>query len=205
MDDETSEARHASTRRRLLLLGGAALAATGTAGLTWQATKSPRIRALLGIAEPVLDITALKPAYSPLPLPAVELQDATGTRHPLASFAGTGLVLNFWATWCAPCVAEMPALAQLARHIEADGILVLAASSDNGGAAVVSRFFAQHRIDTLQVWLDPGGAAGRALGTGGITPTTLIVDRTGRERARLQAPAHWDTDAAAAEIRRLIG
>jgi thiol-disulfide isomerase/thioredoxin len=189
----------------VLLTGGAALAAAGTAGLTWRASKSPRVRALLGIPEPVLDMSALKPAGAPTPLPEAELVDATGTWHALASFAGTGLVLNFWATWCPPCVAEMPALAQLARQIEPDGILVLAASSDSGGAAAVSRFFAQHRIDTLQVWLDPGGTAGRALGTGGITPTTLIIDRAGREMARLQGPAHWDTPEAATDIRRLIG
>lgn len=197
--------RRDSTRRRVLLTGGAALAAAGAAGLTWRAARSTRVRALLGIPEPVLDITALKPAEPPVALPRAELEDAAGSRHTLASFAGTGLVLNFWATWCAPCVAEMPALAQLARRIEGDGILVLAASSDRGGAEAVSRFFARHRIGTLQIWLDPGGAAGRALGTGGITPTTLIVDRAGREAARLQGPAHWDTEAAVAEIRRLIG
>ncbi len=205
MDDDPNPARRETPRRRVLLTGGAALATAGTAGLAWRASKSPRVRALLGIPEPVLDITALRPAEQPAALPEAELMDSAGTRHALASFAGTGLVLNFWATWCAPCVAEMPALARLAGQVDGDGILVLAAASDNGGAAAVNRFFVEHRIGNLQIWLDPGGAAGRALGTGGITPTTLIVDRAGRERARLQGSAHWETDAAAAEIRRLIG
>jgi len=190
LDDDIGPARRASicqaTSRRVLLTGGAALAAAGTARLAWRASKSPRIRALFGIPEPVLDIAALKPAEPPVLVPDAMLVDAAGTRHALSSFTGTGLVLNFWATWCAPCVAEMPALARLAGRVEGDPIMVLAAASDSGGAAAVSRFFAQHKIENLQIWLDPNGAAGR-------------------ERARLEGSAHWDTDAAVAEIRRLAG
>jgi thiol-disulfide isomerase/thioredoxin len=163
------------------------------------------VRALLGLPEPVLDMAALKPIDPPAALPEAALVNAAGARHALSGFTGIGLVLNFWATWCPPCVAELPALARLARQVEPDGILVLAAASDHEGAAAVSRFFAQHRIDTLQVWLDPGGAAGLALGTGGITPTTLLIDRLGREKARLQGPADWDTAEAAENVRRLIG
>jgi thiol-disulfide isomerase/thioredoxin len=194
-----------ATRRRVLLAGGAAVAAAGTAGLTWRAGTSPRVRGLVGIPEPVQDITALRRTEPPAELPKADLMDAAGVWHALTSFAGKGIVLNFWATWCAPCVGEMPALARLARHVEQDGILVLAAASDDGGAAAVRRFFAQREIDGLQIWLDPNGAAGLTLGTHGITPTTLIIDRSGHEKARLQGPARWDTGEAAAEIRRLTG
>nr|WP_294520184.1 TlpA disulfide reductase family protein [uncultured Rhodopila sp.] len=194
-----------NTTRRALLAGGAALAAVGAAGFVWRASRSPRVRALLGIPEPVLDIAALKPAIPPVPLPEAMLVDAAGNPHPLSSFAGSGLVLNFWATWCAPCVAEMPALASLARRVAGDGIRVLAAASDSGGAAAVSRFFDRYGIDTLQVWLDPANAAGLALGTHGVTPTTIIIDRRGRETARLEGAVHWDTAAAVAEVRRLAG
>ena len=80
----------------------------------------------------------------------------------LAEFAGQGLVVNLWATWCVPCVAEMPALQAMARALAGDRIRVLALSSDRGGAAVVRKFYTENRIDGLDLWLDPKGEAARA-------------------------------------------
>jgi thiol-disulfide isomerase/thioredoxin len=195
------------TGRRVLLSGGAALMSAGAFGLAWRAGRSSRVRDALGLGAPPLlqDAAALKPADRPAVVADAALLDAAGTAHTLSSFAGSGIVLNFWATWCQPCVAEMPALEGLARRVAGEKIVVVAASSDRGGAAAVNRFFAAHGIDGLAVWLDPDGAAGRALGTGGITPTTVIIDRTGRERARLEGPALWASDAMVAQVRRLAG
>ena len=109
-----------------------------------------------------------------------------------------------WATWCVPCVAELPALAALARRLRGEGILVLPASSDRGGAAAVEAFYRGHAIEGLPVWLDPKGAAAQAWGARGI-PTTLIIDRAGRERARAEGALDWASEAAVAEIKRLVG
>lgn len=142
-------------------------------------------------------------AGEPAPVPDLRFTGADGAEHSLAEYAGRGVVLNFWATWCVPCVAEMAALDDLARQAP-DGIAVLALSSDRGGAPVVQRFYKERGIRTLPVSLDPRGAAARALGARGI-PTTVLIDRAGQERARVEGAADWAAPASVAAIRRVIG
>lgn len=138
------------------------------------------------------------------PLPAFTFLDAEGQEKTVADFAGQGLVLNLWATWCPPCVAEMPALAKLAAALAGERVAVLPLSSDRGGKSVVDAFYQRVGLTGLGVWLDPRGAAARALGARGL-PTTVIVDRNGRERARLEGDAAWDTPAMVEAVRRLVG
>ena len=135
-------------------------------------------------------------------LPDLTFTDAAGKAHTVADFAGRGLVINLWATWCPPCVAEMPALDRLAATLAPEGIAVLPLSSDRGGAPVVQAFYERTQVRSLGVWLDPRGAAARALGARGL-PTTVIVDRGGQERARLEGDAAWDAPEFMAAIRRL--
>ena len=135
---------------------------------------------------------------------AFAFTDAEGKEHGAADFAGQGLVVNLWATWCPPCVAEMPALDRAQAALAAEGVLVLALSSDRGGRAQVEPFYRDHGIRHLGLWLDPRGAAQRALGARGL-PTTVIIDRKGQERARLEGEAEWDAPELLAAIRRLVG
>jgi thiol-disulfide isomerase/thioredoxin len=135
-------------------------------------------------------------------MPDLSFTDAEGKGFTPAEFAGRGLVINLWATWCPPCVREMPALDRLAATLARDGVVVLPLSSDRGGAPVVQAFYERTQLRTLRVWLDPRGAAARALGARGL-PTTVIVDRGGRERARLEGDAEWDAPEFVAAIRRL--
>jgi thiol-disulfide isomerase/thioredoxin len=135
-------------------------------------------------------------------MPDLSFTDAEGKSYTLADFAGRGLVINLWATWCPPCVREMPALDRLAEMLARENIEVLALSSDRGGAPVVQAFYERTRLRKLRVWLDPRGAAARALGARGL-PTTVIVDRGGQERARLEGDAEWDAPEFVAAIRRL--
>jgi thiol-disulfide isomerase/thioredoxin len=135
-------------------------------------------------------------------LPDLTFTDAEGRPKTMADFAGRGVVINLWATWCPPCVAEMPALDRLAAALAAENIAILPLSSDRGGAPVVQAFYERTQVKHLGVWLDPRGAAARALGARGL-PTTVIVDRGGRERARLEGDAAWDAPEFLALIRRL--
>jgi thiol-disulfide isomerase/thioredoxin len=130
--------------------------------------------------------------------------DGDGVTRRIADFAGQGLELNLWATWCAPCVKEMPQLDAMAAALAEDRIAVLPLSADHGGAEVVRKFYAAHGITHLKVWLDPRGAAQEAWGARGL-PTTLIVDREGREVARAEGAYDWAAPATLAEVRKLVG
>ncbi len=191
-----------STRRAVV--GGVVVLAAGTvAAVALLRKPAPVIHTL--IAEPapaLLGISALVATEPPAAPPAFGFLDAAGATHTLAEFAGKGVVLNFWATWCTPCVAELPSLAALAA--KASDVVVLPVSTDRGGAAAVEGYYRSHGIKGLGVWLDPKGAASEALHLRGL-PTTLIIDRQGRERGRLEGGADWESAAAVAEIGKLVG
>jgi thiol-disulfide isomerase/thioredoxin len=135
---------------------------------------------------------------------AATFLDGEGTTRRLADYAGRGLVVNLWATWCVPCVVEMPELQELAHKVAGDGILVLPLSSDRGGAEVVRRFYANNGITGLPLLLDPRGEAARAWGSRGL-PTTLVIDRQGREVGRVEGAIDWASAATIAELRRVVG
>jgi thiol-disulfide isomerase/thioredoxin len=177
------------TRRSLLAAGG-----TLAAGLT---TRKPRAQELQDLA------SALVRTDPPVAAPDTIFVSADGKEHHLSEFLGHGMVINLWATWCVPCVAEMPALAALSKTLAPDDIAVLPLSSDRGGAAVVQSFYRGHGISGLPVLLDPKGAAAHAWHARGI-PTSFIIDKQGRERARLEGSVDWSTAAAAARVRKLV-
>jgi len=126
-------------------------------------------------------------------VPALSFTDADGAPKTLADYAGKAIVLNLWATWCVPCVAEMPDLDKLSGLLGAD-FAVLPLSSDRAGAPVVEAFYKAHGIGALPVLLDHQGAMMHLLGARGI-PTTLLIDRQGQERTRIEGAVAW-TDAA---------
>lgn len=148
-------------------------------------------------------LSRLRVHDAPQTLPeGLSFTDAEGREHGFAAFRGRGLVVNFWATWCPPCVAEMPALDRLHAMVAREGIEVLALSNDRGGRAQVEPFFQRTGLRHMGIWLDPRGATGRALAVR-VLPTTLIIDRRGQEVARLMGEADWDKPEIVAAIRRL--
>ncbi len=196
--------------RRAAIAGAGALAtgaiAAGTlAAVTLTRKPPPQVATLQPEPEVRLrPFAVMVPADPPAPPPEAGFTDAGGEVRHLSDFAGKGLVVNLWATWCVPCVAEMPALQALAGTLAGDGILVLPLSSDRGGAEVVKKFYAGHGITSLPVWLDPKGDLARAWGARGL-PTTLIIDRQGRERGRLEGAIDWTAPETLAAIRKLVG
>jgi thiol-disulfide isomerase/thioredoxin len=121
----------------------------------------------------------------------------------LAAFRGKVVVLNFWATWCAPCVREMPSLDRLQVMLGGDDFAVVALSEDRGGMPLVVRFYDKYGLENLARYLDPMGRAAAALGVVGM-PTTLVIDAEGREIGRIVGPAEWDSPAALALIGGLL-
>jgi len=178
-------------RRGLVLAAGGTLAATLAPG-------KPR-------AAPPGEVAAkLKRTDPPVPPAEASYTDANGMPRTLNELLGRGMVINFWATWCAPCVAEMPALAKLSVALAPHDIAVLPLSSDRGGAMVVANWYSDKNITTLPVLLDPKSAMARAWSVRGL-PTTVIINRKGLEVARLEGAAEWATPEAIALIRELVG
>ncbi len=155
------------------------------------------------LAQELAGVEALHTLSAPRPVD-IHFTMADGTARSVADYAGHGVVLNLWATWCVPCVREMPALNELAGVLVHDGIVVLPLSSDRAGAPVVQKFYADHGITNLPVLLDPRGAAAEALNVQGI-PTTLIINPKGEEVAWLEGSADWSQPDVTAAVRRMIG
>jgi thiol-disulfide isomerase/thioredoxin len=97
---------------------------------------------------------------SPVPAPQTGFLDQSGAMVTLAAFRGRVVLLNFWATWCAPCIREMPALDRLQAELGDQGLTVLAVSQDRGGAKVVGPFLDKLKLDNLAIYLDPAGRMG---------------------------------------------
>lgn len=173
------------------------------AGATLQAAAIPRKAAGANLPDGGLSKLREHPEARPLP-EGLSFRDAEDREMRFDRFRGRALVVNFWATWCPPCVAEMPSLDRLQAAVAEEGIEVLALSSDRGGRVQVEPFYARLGIRRLAILLDPRGAAGRALGVRGL-PTTLLIDRRGLEAARLEGEAEWDHPNLLAAIRRLAG
>ncbi|MGI4978536.1 MAG: TlpA disulfide reductase family protein [Janthinobacterium lividum] len=182
--------------RKLAQLRVAPAAAQGQISGVGGAADAPGLRGMSAMAR-------MDP---PAPLPPFSFTDASGKPLHVADYTGAngrGAVLNFWATWCAPCVAEMPSLALLSRALEGDRIAVLPVSADRGGAGVVTPFFRNHGIEGLPILLDPGSEAVHALRLGGL-PTTVLVGPDGLERARLEGSADWGSPEAARMVREIL-
>lgn len=149
-------------------------------------------------------LAAIKPLGKPSAVPALTFKRKDGSDVALADFAGRGVVLNFWATWCAPCVREMPELDRLNADLKDKGIDVIAASVDRGGHKVIEAFYGKTKIENLEALWDPKGAGSRAADVIGL-PTTLIIDPDGREVARIVGIHKYDTPETRAYLERCIG
>ncbi|MEO1090313.1 MAG: TlpA disulfide reductase family protein [Pseudomonadota bacterium] len=129
---------------------------------------------------------------APQPLTPLTMVDRNSAEVGLDAFAGRVVVLNLWATWCAPCRAEMPTLAALQDAFDPEDVIVVALAVDQAPWATLDGFMAEVAAANLHVLRDPQGAAARALGVAGL-PVTLVIDGDGRERLRHLGYADWGT------------
>ncbi|WP_374531978.1 TlpA family protein disulfide reductase [Novosphingobium sp.] len=135
-------------------------------------------------------------------LPEFLLKDPSGKEQKLSAFKGKPLLINLWATWCAPCVAELPALDRLAKA-RAGELKVLTISQDMGKPEAVAPFLKAHGVTALEPWLDQEGDLAVQYDVQTL-PTTIYYDAQGREVWRLTGAHDWtssDTQALLAEAR----
>jgi thiol-disulfide isomerase/thioredoxin len=128
---------------------------------------------------------------APVPVPEIRFEDGNGQPKTLADFSGKIVLLNIWATWCAPCRKEMPTLDRLQAKLGGPDFEVVALSMDRAGPDKVKKFFAEIGIEHLALNIDTSGKAMFTLGALGL-PMTLLIDREGKEIGRLIGPAEWD-------------
>jgi thiol-disulfide isomerase/thioredoxin len=158
--------------------------------------------ATAGAAEPP-KFAGISGDFSPIDPPeqiaAPNFQDKMGQPVNLEDFKGKVVVLNFWATWCPPCIAEMPALDQLQSDLGGKDFTVVAVSTDRQGIKKSAPFYRKAGITHLALYNDTRGDLLEAF-KGKALPITVLIDRDGRVVGRMEGPAHWDSPEAKALI-----
>lgn len=180
------------TRRRIVASSVVALVAV-LAGLIW--VNRDRFTPL--------DVGSSAPDYSAISL--------TGDTVALSSFAGDVVLLNVWATWCRPCIIEMPALQRLHEELADDGLRIVAVSVDAPSGVIGAfgepggdvREFVDRLGLSFTVLHDPSGGIQTLYQVNGL-PTTYVIDRSGRIRRKVLGAAEWDQPAFADQIRNLV-
>jgi thiol-disulfide isomerase/thioredoxin len=135
----------------------------------------------------------------PMPALDVAMLAADGGTQTLDRYRGMLVVMNFWATWCGPCVRELPSLQRLSAALPADRARVVLLSQDRGGFDQVTPFLARLNIDIVDSYVDDKLGMSRAAGVRSL-PTTILIGADGTELGRLTGPAEWDSAAALALI-----
>jgi len=134
---------------------------------------------------------------------AFEFIDSDGKTRTLADWRGKTVLVNIWATWCAPCKEEMPALSNLQAKLGGDDFAVVPISVDRGGLDKPRQFLEQIGANNLPLLLEESGRLNVKLDVIGL-PATLIIDGQGHEIARMIGPAEWDSPQAISRLRQLM-
>ena len=150
------------------------------------------------------DMRKLVVHAAPVPTPDTEYTDAAGEPTTLAASNGRVRLVNFWATWCAPCRSEMPALDALARAQGGPDFAVITIATGRNSPEAIAAFREQAGITALPNALDPKGRLAAAMGVPGL-PVSVLLDRDGFEIARMMGDADWNGPDARALIAALIG
>jgi len=180
------------TLKRTLILAGLALAAT------------------LSVLYVILDRTVHAPPLSmsrltretPFEAPRVAFIDEHSGLHTLTEFRKRYVLLNLWATWCAPCIRELPTLSRLAASRSVPRLVVLAVAIPPGGVLQAKRFLLDNDAAGLTPYFDDRGQFLRSFRANGL-PATVLIDPQGREIARAVGPQAWDSKEAVDDLKRI--
>jgi len=130
-------------------------------------------------------------------------QNKEGVKMDITAFQGKVVLLNFWATWCAPCRKEMPQLDALQQELGGDDFAVVTVATGRNPVPAIELFFKQAGVTSLPMLRDPQQRMARSMAVLGL-PMTMILNREGQEIARMRGEAEWDSDAAKAILRTVI-
>ena len=186
------------TRLAIALYTALAAAATPAAAQSLDAAAREAVAALREG-----DMRKLVIHESPAPVPDTAFVDPDGAETTLAASDGRLRVVNFWATWCAPCREEMPALQALQDALGGEDFEVILIATGRNAPEGIARFFEEAGIERLRTATDPRSALAQAMGVPGL-PATVILNREGQEIARMLGEADWSGESARAIVADLI-
>jgi len=149
------------------------------------------------------DMRGLVIASEPVPVSDLPFVDEDEVEGRLSDYRGKYVVLNFWATWCAPCREEMPSLEALQRQFGSDQFEVVTLATGRNSPQAIRRFFDEIGVENLPMYRDINQQIARQMSVMGL-PITLVIDPEGRELARLMGDAHWDSPEAFAFFEALL-
>lgn len=192
------------------------------AGSGWRIVSTPwRLSLLAGLVAAVLAVAvvtvgaaggpppltggygAFQPLAAPTPAPSIAFLDPDGRPIKLDAYRGSLVLLNVWATWCAPCVKELPSLDRLQAALGGSRFRVVLVSVDRKGLQVAAPFLERLGIANLRTAADPKSELARALGAVGL-PTSVLLDAEGRIVGKMLGDAEWDSPAAKAMLLHFI-
>ena len=142
------------------------------------------------------------PAASPQPAPEISVTDLDGKPIALGDFKGKFVLLNLWATWCQPCIKEMPSLVDLQNKL-GSALTVVAVSEDHGGEVIVKLFVEKLGLGTLKVGLDPKSTAVRAFEARGL-PSSFLIGAGGKVLGKVEGAADWSSEQLRAAIAKYL-
>ena len=135
--------------------------------------------------------------------PDISWKDANDNKVTLELFDGKVVLLNFWASWCPPCIRELPSINRLQAKLGGDKFTVIALNIDRGGKPIANRFKLKLKLDKLDLHVDQKNAVARLLKIKAL-PTTIVFDSKGREVGKMEAAAEWDAKEALSLIQYFI-
>ena len=160
-------------------------------------------KGLMAVHQPVPPPAGLVAQKDPKTAPSVGFADASGSRHALSDFRGQYVLLNLWATWCAPCVSELPALASLKMQVPGLKVLAVNVYAKDKPADITS-FLKAHKASLLGTLTDNDVTLERSFGAYGL-PLTVLIDPSGKVVARTEGPAEWGSPQAVAYFKNMVG
>ena len=149
------------------------------------------------------DMRKLTLHSAPIPLANVGFINQDGSDMTLADYNGKYVLVNFWATWCAPCRKEMPQLSALQSELGGDRFQVVTIATGRNARPAMEAFFKEIGVDNLPLHTDPSQALAQSLDVLGL-PNSVIIDPDGNEIGRLRGEADWTSESAMAILTTLI-
>lgn len=148
-------------------------------------------------------VRSFKPVSPPRPMPSIPFQDSEGQRITINDFSGKVVLINLWATWCPPCIRELPALDRLQAKFSKTDFVILPIATDREGLALARPFYQRLGIENLGLYTDPEHALD-AFFPMDVFPANFIINRRGELIAFLRSYVDWDAPEAETMVKELL-